>query len=238
MRVFAHRGLSARYPENTLEAFEAAARAGASWLEFDVDVTADGVAVIIHDDDVARTTSGSGDVNELTSEYIRGLDAGEWKGMPGAKVPTLAETVELMNRLGLSANVELKGPRAGVAACQRQIEEVGKALAAVDPRCELIVSSFNHLLLDRFHQAFPQYPIGLLWEVVPEDWKSCAEIAGASAIHPGVKGLRAEQVRAMRDAGYDVNVWTVNDIDIARQLRDAGATGIFTDGVDEMLGVL
>src|SRR3954463_888507 len=92
----AHRGYSAVAPENTLPALTAAARAGATYVEFDVRTTADGVPVVIHDRTVDRTTSGTGLVADLTMDEVRALDAGSWfaPAYAGLRVPLLTEVLD------------------------------------------------------------------------------------------------------------------------------------------------
>jgi len=104
--VVAHRGASATHPENTLEAFEAAVRAGAKMVEFDVRLTADGVPVVLHDADVSRTTDGRGLVHELTFEELRRFSAGRWEGRR-LTVPSLREVLELLSgRAGVDIEVK------------------------------------------------------------------------------------------------------------------------------------
>ena len=89
--VIAHRGASAHAPENTMAAFSVAWAAGTSWVEADIQPTADGVPVVLHDDDLDRTTSGAGPVRETTARSVAGLDAGRWFGaqFAGERVPEL-----------------------------------------------------------------------------------------------------------------------------------------------------
>jgi len=119
-RCFGHRGLPTSAPENTLSALRAAAAHGLRWVEFDVQLSADGEPVVMHDDTLDRTTSGAGPVSAQPLAALRALDAGAWfdeadaKGeaahtFAGELVPTLAEFVEECGRLGLAMNVELKG---------------------------------------------------------------------------------------------------------------------------------
>ncbi len=80
MIIAAHRGFAARAPENTMAAFRQAAEFGCLWIETDVQLSADGVPVLIHDETVNRTTNGSGKVTDLTLRELRALDAGLWAG--------------------------------------------------------------------------------------------------------------------------------------------------------------
>jgi glycerophosphoryl diester phosphodiesterase len=108
LKVNGHRGDPVRFPENTLAGFEAARRAGADGIEFDVHATRDGHLVVLHDYDLARTTSGSGLVHERDLAYVRSLDAGSWfdQRFEGERVPLLEEVLELD---GVGFELELKG---------------------------------------------------------------------------------------------------------------------------------
>ena len=90
------------------------------------------------------------------------------------------------------------------------------------------------MLLAKIKERAPQYEVGCLYETVAlyDDWKSMLELVGASYIHPEDRGLTKSKVEAFREAGFGVNVWTVNSIDRANELFNWGATGVFTDVAD------
>ena len=96
--VAGHRGLSARYPENTMPSFRAALEAGLDMIELDVHRTKDGQLIVMHDHTVDRTTDGTGPIAEKTLEEIKALDAGGWFSgeFRGERVPTLREFMELV----------------------------------------------------------------------------------------------------------------------------------------------
>lgn len=238
--VFAHRGLNRAAPENTLPAFQAAADAGATWIETDVDILSDGTVAIIHDSTLDRTTNGNGSIYPLDGDQWARLDAGAWFSpeFAGTKPPTLAELVDLMNTCGLNANIELKSHETGKAGTLRLIEAVIRQLDRLDPEREVIISSFSLLTLALFHEKAPQYPIGVLYEqgTIGADWRSVLEITGASYMHPCDEDATAERIREVTEAGYGVNVWTVNDPERASELFAQGASGVFTDVADRFIG--
>ena len=109
--VAAHRGWSEKYPENTMEAYQAAIDLNVDQLEIDIRITKDGELVLIHDATVDRTTNGTGKVCDFTLAELRELDAGSWKGeqFKGAKIPTLLEFMELIKDLpDMTVDFELK----------------------------------------------------------------------------------------------------------------------------------
>ena len=237
--VFAHRGLSSKAPENTFAAFTLAADSGATWLETDVDILADGTPILIHDTTLDRTTNHSGSLYELTAEDLPHIDAGSWFSpeFSGEKIPTLHEFIEFLNERGMNANIEIKQNEQGAARTQQLVEAVARELANLDPDRQVVVSSFSQPLLMKFHEHAPQYAIGVLYETVAlyDDWLSVLELCGATYIHVEDAGLTQGRVRQFVDAGYGVNVWTVNANDRANQLFNWGCSGVFTDNADRRL---
>lgn len=234
--VFAHRGLCSRAPENTLAAFELAADYGAAWIETDVDIIADDTPIIIHDTTLDRTTDRTGSIYSLTMADLAEIDAGSWYGseFAEARIPTLAQVIDFVNARQINANIEIKQNEQGAARTTLLVDIVAQELERLDPERQVIISSFSQPLLWTFHQRHPQYAVGVLYETVAlyDDWLSVLEFCGASYIHPEDTSLTRERVAAFRDAGYGVNVWTVNDADRAQQLYDWGCTGVFTDVAD------
>src|SRR6266508_4424456 len=105
MRIYAHRGASATEPENTLRAFRRALDIGAEGIEFDVHLTADRVPVVIHDRNVARTTNGRGNVDELTLAELTELDAGN-----SERIPTFHDVLDLVgDRVHLDVEIKQAG---------------------------------------------------------------------------------------------------------------------------------
>src|SRR5918995_4154710 len=103
MLIYAHRGVSVNHPENTLRAFQHALAIGVDGIELDVHATADGIPVVIHDRDVARTTDGTGYVDQIPLVRLETFDAGD-----GERVPTLAEVLALVGDAA-HLDVEIKG---------------------------------------------------------------------------------------------------------------------------------
>lgn len=120
--IAAHRGYSAKYPENTLLAFERALEIGADMIELDLRFTADKRVAVIHDATVDRVTNGHGDVAAYTLEALQALDAGRWKSpdFTGCKIPTIEETIALLAPTDVLLNVEIKDP--DVALCDSAVD--------------------------------------------------------------------------------------------------------------------
>ncbi|MDU5232159.1 glycerophosphoryl diester phosphodiesterase [Actinomyces sp.] len=236
--IFAHRGASAIAPENTMAAFKKAVEAGATWIETDVDVLKDGTPILIHDSSLDRTTNRSGSYYDLTVSDLDDIDAGSWFSpeFAGERIPTLAQLVAFMNETGLNANIEIKSNEAGAQMSLQLVDAILKELEALDGP-QVIISSFNHVLLKIFKDKAPQCSVGALFvaENLWDDWKSILELVGADYIHPDDSTLTRAQVQAFREVGYGVNVWTVNSPARANELFNWGVTGIFTDVAHQML---
>ncbi|WP_434360263.1 glycerophosphoryl diester phosphodiesterase [Parasalinivibrio latis] len=231
--LFAHRGMSSLAPENTLAAFSRCKENGIQWVECDVDVLADGTVVISHDDTLDRCTDQSGSLYDLSKADLKGIDAGSWfhDDFIGEPIPTFAQFIDLVNRHKLNVNVEIKSCTSGWQNTLCLIEGVISGLEDLNPECELIVSSFNHLALAEFKRRRPQTTVACLFEACNlwDDAESVLEGCGADCIHPCNDGLTKETVKRFKQAGYKVNVYTVNDLARANQLFNWGVDGVFTD---------
>lgn len=244
--VLAHRGASALAPENTLASFRRAGEVGAAWVELDVDVIADGTVIVIHDSSLDRTTASSGSYYGLTAVDLPDLDAGSWftaedgsHPFAGEPVPTLRAALEVVAEAGMGVNVELKSCAAGAEASRRLVDGVAALLDEHAERAgagEVLVSSFNPVLLDRMGRRRPGTRLAVLTErrLLLDDWRSYVEIIGAEAVNPADEGLSRDRVEEIRSLGYGVNVWTVNSRERAEELFGWGVTGIVTDRVHEL----
>jgi glycerophosphoryl diester phosphodiesterase len=229
-RIIGHRGAKASAPENTLVSIRQAHHEGANWVEFDVKLTADGHAILIHDETLDRTTTGRGAVARATLAEIKALDAGRKFGaqFAGECVPTLAEALALMASLSMGFNLEIK-PCKGR---ERETAETAVRVVRAHWPGHLqmpIFSSFQAESLRAARAASEDYPLGYLVESLPGDWAREAADLGCSFVHPGQRWLTRRQAEAVKAAGYPLLVWTVNDIARARELFDWGADALITD---------
>jgi glycerophosphoryl diester phosphodiesterase len=228
--LVAHRGVSAQAPENTRPAFEKMAALDLHYLETDLDLSADGDLILIHDDTLERTTSGFGRVMDKTTAELRRLDAGRWFSDNYAGTPLMLahELAEMIQYHQWSVNWELK--LSDPSRQETYLKQVAQLLRSYRTVGEVVVSSFNISLLSAFHRLMPTVKIAVLFEdELPENWLDIAQSVGASVIHPDNRTLTQNQLHAMLQAGFAVNVWTVNDPKRQRELYAWGASGIFTD---------
>ena len=238
----AHRGASARAPENTLAAFREAIRLGADAIELDVQLSADGVPMVIHDDTVDRTTNGHGAVAAITSRDLRRLDAGAWfsSRFRGERIPTLEEALEFARgRCGL--NIEIKAPpaagRKSVRAVRRPAgggpdaiaRAVAQAVARTGFRDLLVVSSFSGQALQSARAAMPTVHLGFLASRSLRGVRAVHRRVRLFAVHPHVRLAAKYRVRILRRLGLVILFWTVNDLRLMRRLLAVGGDGLMTD---------
>ena len=255
--VIAHRGARGHAPENTLTAAELGHQVGADLWELDVNYTRDGQLVVMHDDTLTRTTNveqvfpgrPSYRVCDFTLEELGQLDAGSWyagrdqfgriaagevdaatlKSFTGLPVPTLEQALRLTRSHNWAVNVEIKDHAhlIGHTTVTRDVLDLIRRLDMVET---IIISSFQHQYLLECHELCPEMATGALVETTrPADPVALCRSLKVNAYHPDRLILAPGDLGALRDAGFAINVWTVNDMDEARKLVAEGASGIITD---------
>jgi len=229
-RLVGHRGARGSAPENTLVSMRRAAELGAPWVEFDVKLTADGRAILMHDDTLERTTNGRGPVAATSWEQVRTLDAGAWFGpaFAGERVPDLAETVTLLDELGLGANVEIK-------PCPGRERETGAVVAAQVARLwprslpPAVLSSFSEAALDAARDSAPDVARSLLVTDIPADWHARMQRLGCVGLHVGERQLLRPAVEAVKSRGVPMLAYTINERERAELLWSWGVDCLATD---------
>lgn len=193
--IGAHRGASCVYPENTIEAFHAAASMGADFLELDVRLTRDGFPVVIHDDTIDRTTSGTGAVSELTLAQITGM----------APIPSLEQVFAIFHNT-IYFNIELKSGAAGRVLLEKVLHLLDRYALTE----QVILSSFDHTLLAASKQMSSNVLTGLLYESRLPDPIEQAIKCHADALHPFYRLLSRRLAAQCREAGLLLFPWTVD----------------------------
>jgi glycerophosphoryl diester phosphodiesterase len=254
--VIAHRGFRGVAPENTIMAAAKGYEAGADLWELDVAATKDGALVVLHDDNLVRTTDAKTvfpernpwTVYDFSLEELKRLDAGSWyaqtdpfgqiasgrvsraelASFKGLRVPTLEESLLFTKEKRWKVNIEIKD--ATGFSCDEWIVERTVGLVQKLGMVEsVLISSFNHAYLERVRRAEPGIPTGALVSAAPADPVALLAKLGAYSYNPSIRGLKKETVAAVRTAGYEVYVWTVNNEEDIRRMIDWGVSGIITD---------
>jgi glycerophosphoryl diester phosphodiesterase len=234
--IIAHRGYSARAPENTLAAVEAALRAGADAVEWDVHVAACGTPVLIHDAALGRTTNGVGPVRRRTLAQLQALDAGAWfsADFAGERIPSLAQALDrVKGRVG-RVYTEVKG--------YRELEDLDRMVRIVrdaDLLYDTVFIAMDWGILERIAGQSDTVGIGYIVEERSR-FEEAVERASASPralVDLDHRLVLAEPslVATARARDVEVAVWTVDDVDEARRLVEAGVTRLTTNQVERLL---
>jgi glycerophosphoryl diester phosphodiesterase len=235
-RVIGHRGAAMYAPENTLAGFRKAKELGAQWVEFDVQATRDGMAVLMHDARIERTTNGRGFVAERTMHELDKLDAGSWfdRSFCGEGVPSLVRTLGLLSEEGLGAMIEVK---AGPGDGPRTMAAVLRVLDGMELRVPATLASFDEAALAYAAAEKPEVPRALGVGRVPDDWEARLARFKCAALHAGDRGL-SESTIAMVAAKIPLRVYTVNAPARAEALFGWGVAAVFTDCPDVIISAV
>ena len=228
--VIAHRGDSAHRPENTLVSFAGALEVGATVVELDVHLTADGHVVVLHDPTLDRTTTGRGDVRRMTLAEVRAVSAGYPErfgaAYAGERVPTLAEVLALLReraRVLVEIKTESVSEDAAGGVEARVVEEVRRAGMA--ERVALI--SFDHRAIVRLRSLAPEMARGRLFARTSADAVlEAAREAGCDLVMPHKSQLGEALVERVRAAGLKLATWVVDEPDELRRLARFGLYGV------------
>jgi glycerophosphoryl diester phosphodiesterase len=263
--IVAHRGTRSVAPENTLLAAQRAYELQAGQWELDVQETKDGELVVLHDPGLVRTSDAAKrfplkffwQVKNFTLAEVKELDAGSWylKNDPFGEIanatvtsedqlliqnerfPTLREALELTKEVGWSVNVEIKD----VSNTPGDADIVQKTVALIeemDMVNQVLISSFKHDYLVQVKALNPEIKTAALVTEMEDPLKLLQDI-GADAINPDYSKIKdLGIIKTIRDAGYDVYVWTINDEETMIRFINAGVSGIITDYPQRMTEVL
>ncbi len=232
--ILGHRGARRQAPENTIPAFIRALNLGADGVELDVQLSADGVVVVFHDDQLDHLTDGHGPVSSLTWAQLQQLDAGKYFGadFAGTRLCTLEEALRVLEPAKL-INVELKGTAGaeqanGPAALAQRTLELVRAAEMLN---RVVFSSFDAGYLAELRRLDGQAALAWLFGAKlfrRPPWRLAKEL-GLEAIHPSRLAVSARLVRQAHERGLKVRVWTVDDPAEARRLAGWGVEGLITD---------
>lgn len=247
---FAHRGASARAPENTMEAFRLAAENGAGGLETDVHLTRDGHVVAIHDDSVDRTTDGSGLVREMTLAEVRGLDAGyrftpdggatyPYRGK-GARVPLLEEV--LRGFPNLAVNVDIKEEQPGVEEAVLRVIEGAVDRVLVVSEWAPVIWRFRRLSGGRVGTGASREEIRRFYYLrssrLERFLRPPYDALQVPVRHGDRELVTPRFLEAAHRVGVRVDVWTIDEPGEMRRLLDLGVDAIMTNRPGTLAGVL
>jgi glycerophosphoryl diester phosphodiesterase len=204
-------------------------------VEFDVKLSADNIALLMHDDVLERTTNGHGRIAEKNMAELETYDAGAWHGVAfrGERIPRLSAVSKYLHAQGMMANVEIK-------PCTGRETETGKVVGDLcdelwrDRLVKPLISSFSVESLRAARAAAPDLPMGLLVQIPGEENLALLKELGAVSIHCDHKHITPELVKFFHLHGYRVMTYTVNEPTRVTALLDMGVDGMFTDNLEVM----
>lgn len=243
LTVYGHRGLPSKAPENTIASFKAASEIeDVKWLELDVAITKDEQLIIIHDDYLDRTTNMTGEITQYNYSDIKSASAGSWYSskFKDEVLPTFDDVIEIANEYNMNLNVELKGVTGpnGTALSNSMVKQVKEKLAHLNSNLEVLISSFNFVLIKLSHEIMPEYKRACLFWTTSfrEDWRTILDYCHSKTVNvQDSSQLTQSKISVIKEAGYEINVWTVNKASRANQLANWGIDGIFTDNADKLI---
>jgi glycerophosphoryl diester phosphodiesterase len=226
MRV-GHRGAKAHAPENTMASFRRGADMGVDAVETDVQLSKDGEVVLIHDYTVDRTTDGRGFVKDMTLAELKKLDAGSWYDptYAGERIPILADLlVWAKDRVGVALEIK-NGPiyYPGIA------EKTVRLVRWHGMERQVILISFDHLVLREAKQIAPEIATGILYVGALVDPVAAARAALADSLNPHWAYVTPELVRDAHAAGLAISSWNPDEAATLRMLSEMGVDSAGTD---------
>ena len=230
---YAHRGASAYYPENTMLSFEKAIEMGCTGIETDVQLTKDGVLVLIHDEMVNRTTNGEGFVKDYTYIELNKLDAGAWMGeeFTGIKIPTVEELIYLVKDKNIILNFEIKN---GIVMYEDIEQKLIDLINKHKIKHKVILSSFNHYTVAKCNKISKDINTGVLYMEGLYKPYNYAKTVGANAIHPYFHAINEEVIKEAKKHKTQINVFTVDDEEKMKYFLDLKIDGIITNYPDKL----
>lgn len=234
---YAHRGASGYFPENTMLSFKKAVELGATGIETDVQMTSDGVLVLIHDEYVNRTTNGIGLVKDFSYADLNNLDAGSWfnEKYKNEKIPTVEELIIFAKENNILLNLEIKN---GEIIYQGIEEKLIEMLYKYKYEDEVILSSFNHYSMVHCKQISRKIKTGLLYVAGLYQPEVYCKSTGADALHPYFYSINKEIIDNAKKEGLLINPFTVNEEAHMENLISLGVDGLITNCPDKLKKVL
>ncbi len=234
MNIYAHRGNSGFFPENTMYAFEKSLDLDIYGIELDVQKTKDGVLVVLHDETLGRIFDGKGSIKKLTFDELReaNLNDEKLKDKTNCKIPTLEEVLELIAPTDLNLNIEIKNNKVKYKDIEKDIVNLIKKYKMEN---KVLISSFNHKSLkivsklnSKIKTAYLVGPSTFKYRNLKKVLKLCKDCK-CTCIHPSYDVVNKEFVDEAHKKGLLVQVYTVNSITIMKKLIKLKVDGVFTN---------
>ncbi len=246
-RIIGHKGASGYAPENTLAAMELALDMGVDMIEIDVHLTKDGEVVVFHDEEVSRTTNGTGKIHEMTLEEVKQLDAGSWFGpeFAGEKVPTLREVINLVHgRADILIDIKSKGHEFYDGFAEKIVDIIDEK---EDNKEWCIVQSYEQEYLEHAYARDSTIQMKKIMMGEDESLLLSFYVNAKSfmtnrnkhhffeTINPHYSTLSQRRVFRLHARGYSVHTYVVNDRENMIKMLNMAVDGIITDYPDRLV---
>ncbi len=225
MKKLAHRGYSAKYPENTMEAFIKAYEQGFDGVETDVHLTKDGEMVLIHDEKINRTSTGKGYVNDYTLQELRQFNF-NYKAYGHYDIPTLKELLSFIKGKDFLVNIELKTDVIHYEGIEEKVYQLVQELGVQD---QIYYSSFYLPSVQKIKALNVHNYAGYLMEHSYK--KKYQELLDAqlTAFHPRYNFLNEKRIQNLKANGIQIATWTVPNFKEYQRLIDLGVDIIISN---------
>lgn len=220
-----HRGAKGYEAENTLLSFQKSIDLGVDGIELDVHISSDGEIMVIHDEEINRTTDGEGFVTDFSLNELKSFRINETQ-----TIPTLKEVLDLVNQKCF-VNVELKGngtAKPVVVVLEEYVIEKNWEYS------RFIISSFNWNALKEVRSLNSKIPIGILTHTDLDLAMAFAKFIKAETIHPHFHLLTKENTKQIQKNGQLVFPWTINEIEDIQKMKLFNVNGIISDFPDRL----
>ena len=236
-KVWAHRGASGVYPENTLLAFKEAIKMHSDGIELDIHLTKDGEIVVCHDETIDRTSDGKGYIKDYTLEELKQFNFNQKNLIFGFEpIPTIQEVIALIKPTDLLLNIELKTNIFFYEGIEKKIVDLIRKEKMED---RVIFSSFNHYSILQIKKLSRKVKTAFLYMDSPIDVADYAKKHGVNALHPAFYNIQhTKEIQAAKKAKLKINVWGVNLPEEILACIDADVDGVFTDYPDNTIDII
>jgi glycerophosphoryl diester phosphodiesterase len=234
-KIFAHRGLSSKAPENTISAFKKAIDIeGIYGVEFDVQMTKDKKVVVIHDENIKRTTKKEKYIKDMNYKELNELDAGSWfsSEYKGEKIPLLSEVLEVLKNTNLFINIELKNSKIIYEGIEEEVLNIIKKLKIKN---RIIISSFNYESLKIIRKLDGKIKIAVLSKEIPKNPIQYIKNVEGEALHIGISKIDKKIVQELKDNNIKVRCFTINTEGDFKKAIEYKIDGLFSDKSDYMV---
>lgn len=228
--IIAHRGASQLAPENTLPAFQQAYKEGAQMIELDVHLTKDFVPIVMHDEDILRTTNGKGLIQNLNYSEIQKLDAGSWfhASFAGTYVVSLEDVIDWAISYQMDLNIELKTNKIKYPDIEKIVYE---CVLKKNFLSRVVFSSFSQNSIYQLRMLDDNIQLALLTKRMNKrsEILKIKEKLQLDAFHCDYRNLKKSIYYFMKKQGLAVRVYTLNDVKEMKIWLDLNVDGIITD---------